>query len=66
MKNLRFNEKYKLISENIDTISEILERYLEQRQIAGKEALRLRISLENVLLSWQAVKAAIFRVSFLI
>ena len=48
------NFSFLLIAENIDLAAEKLMSYLQRLELENKEAIRLRLSVEEILLSWQA------------
>ena len=47
------NFSFILTAENIDLASEKVMSYLQRLELESKEAIRLRLSVEEVLLSWQ-------------
>ena len=49
------NFSFLLTAENIDLAAEKVMSYLQRLDLQNKEAIRLRLSVEEVLLSWLEV-----------
>ncbi|MBQ2751768.1 MAG: cation:dicarboxylase symporter family transporter [Oscillospiraceae bacterium] len=50
---MELNTKYKLSNQSVDVISEKVAEFLTEIKTESKNLLRIRLSIENILLDWQ-------------